>query len=111
MEGRQFKQAVFRKWTFICNKPNNVAVLKDGTPIVIFNFIECGEEQYVVGKLFSTVDAFYLYPIDSREIGMFRVGYLLNDYDMWPLNLIKYKAIKIPLSDTDDISSLNELDV
>lgn len=108
--GRQYKQVEFRNWTFMCKTPNNIAILCDGTPIIIHNFVVSDSKTYVIGQAFVNTSPLFNSPIDSREIGTFKVNRLSGENQAWQMDAIKCKGIKLPLSSDGAyvISSLNE---
>lgn len=109
--GRQFLKATYRQWTLTCDSPNNCVVLIDGLVVVIENFLQarCGEIR-IVGRQFAKSDDFFSFPIQSRQIGTFRVSGLSSQpIQSWPLTQVKAKALKFHLIGEEFvISSLNE---
>lgn len=111
--GRQFKQVVYQRWTLTCKPSDNVAVLSDATPILIDDFVDDKDgSAYVVGRTFENVRAFFKTPMDSRNLGTFKVSRINYLIEVWPLDSIRWKAIKISLSDDRQvISSLTERNI
>lgn len=109
--GDQFKQLAYRNWTFTCKTPNNVAVLNDGTPVIISNFVFCQDKKYIVGKAFEEVLPLFKSPVDSRSIGTYKVSILSDVSSVWTVETIRSKAVKFSYNGKQVISSLSDQEV
>lgn len=94
----QYKKAVFTNFILKVNSPDNCCGLKDGSIVIIQNFIESNNKQYMIGQKFNKFTDFYTQLCRSSELGI----YLLHIEDLspiqsWNVNEISVKYILLHL--------------
>lgn len=69
LSGMQYQQAVFPNFILTIKSPDNICRLKDGTIVLISNFIkvetEHNTETVIIGKIFLNLSNLYLKPCKS----------------------------------------------
>lgn len=90
----QFNKAVFNKFILKTNAPDNCCSLKDGSIIIICNFIENNDGIVIIGTKYKTLSDFYVKPCKSSKLGIHLVENIGNS-ESWNLEQIKNKCLKL----------------
>lgn len=72
------------------------------TPDIIFNveeFQDINGEECILGRRYQNKDAFFELPINSTDLGIFKISNLLDTRETFPINLICFKYVRIYLDD------------
>jgi len=74
----QFNKAVFNKFILKTNAPDNCCSLKDGSIIIICNFIANNDGIVIIGTKYKTLSDFYIKPCKSSKLGIHLVENIGN---------------------------------
>jgi hypothetical protein len=102
LSGTQFKKAIFENFTLSVKSPDNVCTLKDGSIIMIFNFININEMHpsglIVMGKRFLKLDNLYEKPCESSVLKIYKAS-KLSSLLTWPITDVETKNVAFPVKD------------
>lgn len=100
----QYIEHFFQNFTLKIISPDNCCGLVDGSIIIVENFATSIDKKIrVVGRKFRNVCDFYKKPCPSSELGVFEVSELDSHLEIWHLNKVKLKYVKLPISNKDFI--------
>lgn len=94
----QFEIAQFINFKLkIIDGPDNCCCLKDGSVVIIQNFVIKDNVQYIIGRKFEHSSDFYLHPCPSSSLGIFAVTItdLAASLCQWRVDDIAVKCIKL----------------
>ena len=105
IDGKQYQRVHFLSWNLSIFPPNNCVFLKDGSVLIIENFVEADESLKVVGRKFLNKCPFYNNPKNAAKV--------LNTYSVsteselriWPLHEVFCKAFCMHLPEEHDEGS------
>jgi hypothetical protein len=96
-DGTQFQSAEKGKeWNATSKGPDNCVFLSDLSIIIVRNFVKYQNRYLVIGQKFEVQSDFYQCPCPSSSIHEFQVSALSPIIQAWPVDCIKYKAVKLP---------------
>ena len=86
------------------SEADNCVYLRDMSVIIISNFVKCAaiNVNVVVGRKFTIQQDFYTYPCLSSVIKEYFVSSLSGCFQVWDVNDIECKAVRLPNSDEVD---------
>ena len=96
--GRQFSKLYYKKMRLTVQRPNNCVILHNGDVFEISNFLQTNNgEQMMYGRVLSPIRSLFLYPMDSKILGIVVVNSSLCELQCVPIDCLSKKAIKIPI--------------
>lgn len=99
--GEQFKVLKYGPWHLSTkNKSESCVYIRDGSIVVIENFLKKKESSYIIGRKYEKLTDLYSYPLESSKLNIHKVD-SLSELNMWPVNVITCKALRLPL-DTNE---------
>lgn len=107
---RQFKKLELGSFALTCKSPNNCIYLheegKAALIIFIDNIIKTEGSDLFVGRRFTRLSDLYSYPISSSRFDIYTASALSSNYEVWPISMFKYKAVKLPLPSADGVFAI-----
>lgn len=101
----QFQKAIFSEFTLTTKYPDNCCSLKNGSIIIVENFITVNNQKCVVGRKFRQYDDYYTKPCSSSDLDIYAVN--LNDLDSvetWNINEVDVKYILMNLKSQPSVA-------
>lgn len=96
--GSQFKKLRYNNMYLSLTAPDNCVVLRNGDVFKIYNIIQTQRgEMLLYGRILLPIRSLYLYPMDSKLLGIFVVQESLLEFEYFPIEHFYNKAIKIPI--------------
>ncbi|XP_072153100.1 uncharacterized protein [Bemisia tabaci] len=99
LKGRQFKQAIFPRFTLTLQQADCTCGTKAGDVIIVRNFVEDKDsgEKFIVGQKYGLKGEFFGDPlISSKKLGIFKVTKLSSIFERWPATSITTKFVRLP---------------
>ena len=88
----------YKKMRLTVQRPNNCVILHNGDVFEISNFLQTNNsEQMMYGRVLSPIRSLFLYPMDSKILGIVVVNSSLCELQCVPIDCLSKKAIKIPI--------------
>lgn len=98
----QFSEVLFKYFKLSIMAPDNCCSLKDGSIVLIKNFVKVGSEYYVVGTKYQKKQNFYHKPCESSLLSIYVVEEE-SDLKMWNVNEIIFKFVKLLYKTTTEV--------
>ncbi|CAH1107385.1 unnamed protein product [Psylliodes chrysocephalus] len=96
----QFGRGLFSNVTLKINRPDNCCSLKDGSIVLIHNFIIRNNIKFIIGKKFNNCSDFYTKPCSSADLNIYLVRLEdLGPLQSWNVEEINSKHILMNLRD------------
>lgn len=97
---KQFENLKFDNFVLKIFKPDNCCSLKDGSILLIHNFVTASEGFYIIGVKFNTLNNFYDKPSPSSQFSIYSVrDNDVGPFEKWSINSIEHKCIKLPYNE------------
>ena len=111
--GNQFKRVNVKNLRLSIKAPDNCVVLEDREVVLIQNIVQQEDDSVqLIGKKYMFSDNFFeLNGLESEAIGIQKVQTLSPNLDSWPLNSVKFKAMKLPIKNHGDLHPRQEFAV
>ena len=91
----QFRDAVFKNYAVSTKTGDNC--IQVGCHIgVIQNIFKCKSSVYIMYRKFLSSESFFMYPMDSRKLGVYMVSRLSGDVDTVHIQFVKRKYVLLP---------------
>lgn len=99
LENDQFSEVLFQDFKLSIMAPDNCCSVKDGSVVIIKNFIKIGSDLFIVGTEYQSKQNFYMKPCESSLISIYVVEQE-SDLKMWNINEIAFKYVKLSYQNT-----------
>lgn len=104
IDGEQFKQIRINKTTFRLNQSDACFLTRNGAVVILENIIRRDGNIFFQGKRFTQQDDIYDYPINSSQLGIFKVWGLRNEEETFPIEEVFAKCWLMPQNDDTFVS-------
>ncbi|CAG9763555.1 unnamed protein product [Ceutorhynchus assimilis] len=94
ISNEQFSEVLFKDFKLSIMAPDNCCSLKDGSIVVIKNFVKVESEYFIVGTKYQRKQNFYHKPCESSLLSIYVVEEE-SDLKMWNVNEIIFKFVKL----------------
>lgn len=92
IKGTEIVKALFPNFILTVKSPDNVCCLRDGSIILISNFIKNENEELLVGQKFLKLTDLYEKPSNSSMLGIFK-AYSVSNCLPYPLKAVTKKYV------------------
>ncbi|KAF2882520.1 hypothetical protein ILUMI_23656 [Ignelater luminosus] len=104
----QYTKVIYPQCTIALFENDNCVQLKNGSICIIENITASTENTVIIGKQFLEMRDFFSKPYKSSIVGIYKVSQLSNERQIWHLENIAHKVMKLPI---DDILLNHQMDI
>lgn len=90
----------FKKFSLKINKKDNYCYLSDGVLFTIYHFCEYNNVNSILGRRFLNYEDFFEHPLKSSALNIFLVREEAVNYELFPINEIKFKFVHLPYNES-----------
>lgn len=90
----------FQKYSFKINQKDNFCYLNNEVLFTIYAFCEYNNVNSVIGRRFINYEDFFEHPIKSSDLNIFLVSKESVNYEVFPVDEIKFKFVHLPYYDS-----------
>lgn len=98
MSSQQYRKVSTHLFTLSTKKGDNCVEVGDGFALVE-NILKSEEDVYIIYRMYSHKQPYYMYPCESSYIGIYKVSGLQEDIGISKLGHIKRKCLLSPDGD------------
>ncbi|KAK3909809.1 Halomucin [Frankliniella fusca] len=94
--GQQYRRLKAGSLLLKTNRADSCFKTANGDIVILSNIVRWNRKIYLVGRKFQTYENFYEYPIESSELGIFRVSDLSREKSTFRLRDVQCKCYLMP---------------
>lgn len=99
IEGQQYTTVVTKDFTLRINEADRYFKTVNGEIVRLYSVINSLGDVIIAGKEFTRLENYYSFPIESSELGIFKVSKLEKELHFWKIENVKEKCVVMPISD------------
>lgn len=99
IRGQQYAIVITKDFTLSTNKANRYFKTINDAVVRLYSVIDSPRGIIVVGKRFTRYENYYEFPMESSELGIFKVSKFEKTFCYYNIEDVKEKCIIIPDSD------------
>lgn len=99
IEGQQYTTVTTKNFTLRRNKADRYFKTVNGEIVRLYSVIDSVEGVIIAGKKFTCFENYYDFPMESSELGIFKISKCEKNLCFWKVEDIKEKCVVMPNND------------
>lgn len=99
IEGQQYTTVVIKDFTLRISKADRYFKTVNDKIVCLYSVITFVEGIVIAGKKFVCLENYYTFPMESSELGIFKISKCEKELCFWKIENVKEKCVVMPNND------------